>query len=429
MIAILIRAWFTTLRRDRVAQAMVFLLPIVFFTIFANVFGGRSGATPRVHVAVADEAHTALSARLVRALQAEKSLDVTTAVRPDGAPKSAPAVPLTRARAERMVKDGDVPVAIVVPAGIDTSFMRFGGDSTAARVTLIADKSDPIAPQMVIGLLQKTAMTAAPDLLARNGVADFDKYAGCITPQQRKVIDQWLPKLAADTSGAASDTSSGRGMGALLPVDIEDVMGQDQGGMMISFYAAGIAVMFLLFSASGGAGSMLDELDAGTLERVISSRIGMNGLLLAKWLYLTLLGCLQITVMFVYAMLVFHLPLLAHIPGFVVMTVVTAATAAAFGMVLATASRTRAQLSGISTILILAMSALGGSMFPRFLMSDAMQKAGLVAFNAWALDGFVKVFWRNAPVAALAPQVGVLLAFLVAFALIARMLARRWERA
>jgi ABC-2 type transport system permease protein len=97
--------------------------------------------------------------------------------------------------------------------------------------------------------------------------------------------------------------------------------------------------------------------------------------------------------------------------------------------VLATASRTRAQLSGISTILILTMSALGGSMFPRFLMSEGMQKAGLVAFNAWALDGYVKVFWRNSPLSGLLPQVGVLLAFLAVFLVVSRAFAKRWERA
>ena len=174
---------------------------------------------------------------------------------------------------------------------------------------------------------------------------------------------------------------------------------------------------------------MLDELESGTLERVISTRLGMNGLLTGKWVYLTVLGCAQITVMFVYAMLVFHLDLMRHLPGFAVMTLITAATAAGFGLVLATACRTRAQLSGISTILILTMSALGGSMFPRFLMSEGMQKAGLVAFNAWALDGFVKVFWRNSPVSGLLPQIGMLLGFLTLFLIVARTFARRWERA
>ena len=67
---------------------------------------------------------------------------------------------------------------------------------------------------------------------------------------------------------------------------------------------------------------------------------------------------------------------------------------------LATAAKTRAQLSGMATIIILIMSSMGGSMFPRFLMSETMQKIGLVTFNAWALDGYLKVFWRNAPLLA-----------------------------
>jgi ABC-2 type transport system permease protein len=58
-----------------------------------------------------------------------------------------------------------------------------------------------------------------------------------------------------------------------------------------------------------------------------------------------------------------------------------------------------------------------------------MQKAGLVTFNAWALDGYVKVFWREAPLTALWPQVGMLAAFLVVFLVLARTFARRWERA
>ena len=37
-----------------------------------------------------------------------------------------------------------------------------------------------------------------------------------------------------------------------------------------------------------------------------------------------------------------------------------------------------------------------------------MQKIGLVTFNAWALDGYLKVFWRNAPIWQLWPQVAVL---------------------
>jgi len=96
--------------------------------------------------------------------------------------------------------------------------------------------------------------------------------------------------------------------------------------------------------------------------------------------------------------------------------------------VLATLCRTRQQLSGISTIVILSISAVGGSMFPRFLMPEAMQNMGRVTFNAWALDGYIKVFWRNARVLDLAPEVGAVLAFMAAFLIAARLMARRRER-
>jgi len=216
-----------------------------------------------------------------------------------------------------------------------------------------------------------------------------------------------------------------------MSAEIVDVMTSGAGrGSLVSFYAAGIGVMFLLFSSVAGAGgALLDEVEAGTLERLLSTRVGMSTLLIGKWLFLSLMGVLQLTVMFVWGWLVFDLPLFSHLPGFVVMTLVTAGAAAALGLVLATLARTRAQLSGFSTILILTMSALGGSMFPRFLMSDTMQAFGLVTFNGWALDGYLKVFWREAPLWQLWPQVLVLLGLTLTFLMAARTLARRWETA
>jgi ABC-2 type transport system permease protein len=99
----------------------------------------------------------------------------------------------------------------------------------------------------------------------------------------------------------------------------------------------------------------------------------------------------------------------------------------AFGMLLASICSTRAQLGPLSTLVILLMSSIGGSMFPRYFMSETMQKAGLLTINAWAIDGFTKVFWRDEPVSHLWPQVLVLLSVGVVLFAIARRLARRWE--
>ena len=419
----LLRIGWKNLKRDRVAQMLTFVVPIVFFTIFASVFGGRGDdPTPRVAVAVVDEDGSEFTARILAALGKEGALRVRTAAA--GAP------PLDRAGAERLVRNGDVPVAVVLPKGLGAGFEERGFSSSGPSIVLLADRSDPIAPQMVQGLLQKVAMTAAPDLVMRGGMKQFERYAGAMTPEQRKSVDEWIPRLKTEAGTTNGNANSGGGpMG--LSVDVVDVMRtDDRKGSLISFYAAGIGVMFLLFSAVGGAGgALLDEVESGTLERLLSTNIGMTGLLLGKWLFLMLVGTAQLVVMFLWGRAAFGLPLFSHLPGFFVMTFVTAGAAAALGLVLATLARSRAQLSGFSTLLILTMSALGGSMFPRFLMSETMQKMGLVTFNAWALDGYLKVFWRNAAIWELWPQVAVLIALGTTFLGIARLLARRWELA
>jgi ABC-2 type transport system permease protein len=424
MIPTLLRVSWTNLRRDRVAQALTFLLPIIFFSIFASVFGNQGrNTTPTIRVAVVDQDGSELTRRIVAGLRQEKSLRVRTTADAEG--KGAA---LDYDAADKLVRGGDVPVAIILPKGLGESAAAFGGPGQGTHVKLLADVSDPVAPQMVNGLLQKVSMTAAPDLMMQGGIKQFEQYAGALTPAQRSAVNTWLPRLrdnGATAAPAASPSSFGIG------VDTVDVMrqGKSDGESLISFYAAGIGVMFLLFSVTGASGSLLDEMDTGTLDRVLSTRVGMSGLLIAKWLFIAFTGMMQLSVMFLWGRIAFGVDLFHHVPGFVVMTVFTAGAASAFGLVLATLARTRAQLSGFSTILILTMSALGGSMFPRFLMSETMQKFGLVTFNAWALDGYLKVFWRDAPVRDLWPQVLVLALIAAVFLSLARLFARRWEAA
>lgn len=419
MIATFLRIGWLNLKRDRAAQAMTFLLPIIFFSIFASVFGNQGGdAMASIDVAIVDEDNSETSRRIVAALQKETALDLrVTRERPE---EGVTPVPLDRASAESLVRNGALPVAIVIPAGTGAKVEASGIGGMA--LTMLADPSDPIAPQVVQGLLQKAVMVNAPELAITSGLQQFDQFIG-MTDEQRKAMGGFVEQLkAGEGSAEASAAMAG------FTVDVVNVVGgSGQGSDLVAFYAAGIGVMFLLFSCSGASGTLLDEVDSGTLERLISSRVGMTGVLAGKWVFITLIGMLQLTVMFLWGWAVFGLDLWSHIPGFIVMTAFSAAAGAALGLVLATASHTRAQLSGMATILILTMSALGGSMFPRFLMSETMQKMGLVTFNAWALDGYLKVFWRNLPLTSLWPQVLVLSVVTIVLLTVARMFARKWE--
>jgi ABC-2 type transport system permease protein len=422
MIGTLLRIGFINLRRDRVAQSLTFLMPIIFFSIFAMVFGNQKSGTRQVRVAVVDEDRSDYSKALVTALQKEGGLAVQTA-----AGKDAGGAPLDRAAAQQLVKAGTLGIALVLPKGLGATRQMWESGGTRTAAQLYEDPSDPVGPEVVRGLLEKVSFTAMPGTLAQDGIAMFRKYAGPLTPAQEGAVDGWMSSLQAPGADPAASGDAGNSAFG-LPVETINVVhpGADNGST-VSFYAAGVGVMFLLFSCSAAGGALLDEEESGTLGRLLSSRAGMRGVLLGKWIFLTIVGILQLTVMFTWGAVMFKLPLLSHLPGFSIMTVFTAAAASALGLVLATASRSRAQLSGISTTLILTMSALGGSMFPRFLMSETMQKIGLVTFNAWALDGYLKVFWYERPLVELWSQLAVLSVLTVVFLAVARVFARRWE--
>jgi ABC-2 type transport system permease protein len=423
MISAIVRTAVVSLRRDRGALALSFLLPVVFFSIFAVIFGGRRDTTPRVSVLVADEDHSPISQRLVQALEHEGSL--IAKIRPD--PVNGVEQPeYTAATAEAAVKAGTAPVAVVLPHGFGENPIALGPATTdRPTIQLLEDSSDMIAPQVVAGLLQKVAMTSMPDLMAEQGSKYFDQFAGGLTKEQRGRLEDGLRYLRERQASGATDGASGSG--GIIAVTSRPVVGQSKNNSIISFYAAAIGVMFLLFTASGAAGALLDEAESGTLDRVLSSHVTMTSLLLGKLTYNSLLAFTQLVVMFLWGWAVFKLDFWSHIPGFIVMGLCTAVAVSAFGLLLASLCRTRAQLGALSTLVILIMSSIGGSMFPRFLMPPAMQKAGLLTINAWAIDGFTKIFWRDEPVANLWPQVLVLLGTCFGLFLIARRVARRWE--
>jgi ABC-2 type transport system permease protein len=431
MIAVIVRTGFRALRRDRGAFLLAFILPIAFFSIFAVVMGGMgSGSTARVSVLVVDEDRSAVSGRLVRGLRREPSLAAST--RPE-TKKGQPVPPeYTAATAEAAVKQGVAPAALIIPKGFGANPVAFGPETDRKPIRILDDSSDPVAAQMVAGLLQKVVMTSLPDAMANEGMKYFDQFSGGLTPRQRQDMESSLSKLSGqiekrDQPGNAPAADSGNNAGGLVAVEMRDVVGENKRSPMVAFSAAGIGVMFLLFTASASAGSLLSEAECGALDRILSARVGMTTLLAGKMTYCTLLAFLQLTLMFLWGAAVFHLELFTHLPGFLAMTAATSFAVASFGMLLATVSRSRGQQAAISTLLILTMSAIGGSMFPRFLMPEAMKTAGLFTFNAWAIDGYTKVFWRDEPVSHLAPQVAVLIGSGMVLFLIARRFARKWE--
>jgi len=237
-------------------------------------------------------------------------------------------------------------------------------------------------------------------------------------------------RFAFEQMGGEEESGSSEALESPFEIVVSDVVGNENEKSAVAFFSAGIGVMFLLFAVSGRSGILIEEKESGVLRRVLASRLGLGQLLLGHWLFLAALGFVQVTVMFIWGWAVFGLDLWSanHLAGFIIMTAASAAAAAAFGLFLASICRTRIQLAGVSAVVILVMSALGGSMFPRYLMPEGLRKLGLLTFNAWALDGYQKVFWYETGLGDLGPQVLVLVAVTLVFLFATRALASKLVR-
>jgi ABC-2 type transport system permease protein len=427
---ILAVAWnrFLNLKHDRAAFVLAFVVPIAFFSVFAMIFGGSRSATRRVPVIVVDEDGSENSRRFASGLAAEKGLAVETARVVPG--RTAP-LAYDRESALAAVRSGQLSLALVIPKGFGAAPIAFGPETgTRPRLLIYADTADPVAPQILTGLVQKVAMISMPEAVAWAGVQAMDRWGGGLTPEQRERLESSISLLRTPSPEGGTGSAAPRGQSpGLVDLEVQDVLGQAKQNPTATLLAAGLGVMFLLFSAAGAGGALIEEAESGTLDRILATRVSMTPLLLGKLLYLTSVAVLQLTVMFIWGEIFFGDELHRHALGFLIISIATGLACSSFGLVLAALSRSRMQLVALSNLIILVMSAIGGSMVPRYLLSESIQKLGLWTINAWAIDGFLKVFWRDEPVTHLWPQVLVLISATLGLFLLARRLAQRWERA
>jgi ABC-2 type transport system permease protein len=408
MIWTVIQTSWRRLKNNRSELLLTFIVPMVFFSIFALIFGSRdsSSSTPKIKVAICDESPSELSGRTVALLQDQKSIRLTDRSSRNSSDQKH-SISVTRESAEDLVRRGIVSAAVV--------FVRPNTqepNDRSAQVEVLTDSFDQVASQVLTAVVQKALMTANAEIAKNSGTARTGSF---------------------ESSGIAlasfsSDNPSAMNLPPVPTIKAVDIIGGKKTNPVIAMYAAGIAVMFLLFSATTASGSLLEERENSTLDRLLCSRLTMDQLLLGKWSFLTLIGFIQMTLMFIWGAIVFGIDLLNHVEGFIAMTVVTAGAASSFALMLAAICQSRMQLGWVSTIVILTMSALGGSMVPRYLMSETIQKAGLWTFNAWALDGYNKIFWRELPLRDVGMELAVLTASGFVFIVAARVFAIRWER-
>ncbi|MBX3738053.1 MAG: ABC transporter permease [Candidatus Didemnitutus sp.] len=438
LVLTLLRKDYLNFKKDRVAVGLTFLVPIVLIYIFGQVFGVNRKDTGPVGIplAIVNQSSAPEIATLVDALKREKAFRVVET--------ETDAQGRARALTEDVVRAGfksdRFRFALVFPADA-TSDARFG-----LRMKFLTNPRNEIETQTVTGLLQKTVYTAAPQLLMQSlrkqavefiGAKDTDKFYGEIAgsvsrafsldeakvreTMARGEIPRAKPVSArADGSSDASTSGLGDFMERVIKIEKEQLAGAQVTNAAATRVVGGWAMMFLLFSLSGMATSLFEEKKAGIFLRLLSAPVRRSHLLWSKYLFGIALGLVQLVTLFFAGRLMFGIDVLSNFGNLVVICLVAAMACTAFGMLLASITRTQAAASGLATLLILTMSSIGGAWFPTSFMPEFIQKLSKLTVVYWSMEGFALVLWNGCTFAELLPTLGVLLgmsAVLVAISL------------
>jgi ABC-2 type transport system permease protein len=343
---------------------MSFVVPAVFFLIFASIFAATSGENFRPRLALADEANSEWSRRVTALLRDSSDLVLMEEV-------------LSDQDVRRLVRRGTADVGLVIRAP----------DQPVDGIT-----AEPRAPFTVVSDPSR-------------GVA-----TGVLTGQVQRAYARM-----------SMETVTGRGP----LVEEENVAGESAGLNNIAYSAGAVAVLFLLLSAVHGAVTLFEERETGVLERIVTGPGTTVVLVNGKFLYLVVQGFVQVWVIFLVAWVVHGVDVPGHWLQWTVTTLAAAGAAAGLALAITTAFTTRQQAQTFANIAVLILSALGGSMVPRFLMPRVLQEVGWVTPNAWALEAYTSIFWRDEATTALLLPVGLLVAAAILGLAVAQRLTRR----
>lgn len=382
--------------KDRRALLITFFVPTVIITLFSFAFGrSDDSAVQTIPLLVVDEDRSEISKDVLSNIDSVKMIKVIHA---------------TNDSALQLIKKGKRSAALVLHKGF--------GDSVNAMKSLPWELEYDEAQAQSMAMLQqflgqnlfgKVGKKLIQNMVMKN-MKSFTGFMSAGNSTQDTItanVNKGMDNVMGNVTNTMHNTMK------LKMTSVVKSAGDNPG---IVQAVAGTAVMMLLFSLTAMGGRILEEKENGTLKRLLYSPLHSNEILLGKMVTSITIAFMQLMVMLIYASLLFGLHLWTKLPPVILLVLVTAFACSGFGVFLASVARSREQLQGLSTLVILTMSALGGSMIPTMYMPDWMQVMGQGTVNFWSIQGFYDIFWRQLPITdpVFLQRIGILLAIGVA---------------
>lgn len=387
---------------DRGALITLFAMPLMFIVVMSLILGplfrGSDDNAIRLPVVVLDaspQANTVLDD-----LKAIDGFTIETEVKEGNTTR-----PMTRADAEAMLHDGRRVAALILPDGFGAALTR----GEKANVIALQDPAQLNLANVVLGAVNGVLGRVSGQAQANQGVQQLTRLVQSELPPQAPFD---VNAFQANARSEMND-SLNNSLITVETVSIAPIKNEQPG--VYEQNVPGFAIMFVFFLVNFVAGSIVSEKQAGTFRRLLVAPISKPALLAGKLLPNLIVGIIQITVLFAVGHFAFGMKLGNDLLGLVLVTIAVSLAATGLGILVAALVKTDRQISGLGTLVILTLAALGGSMVPLSVMPDVMQNVAKFTPHAWALMAYQNIIVRGMTWIDVLPQIAMLLAFAMAF--------------
>ena len=391
--------------KDRGAVVLIFVQPFMFILVMSYALSGifRTGDRP-ILILVVNQDKGTQAAAVLRQLGEMKSFAVETTWQGQ---------PLTQQKAEQLIIKGKRNLALIFPPDF-SAVLEQNPAVRQRRTTKVVFIVDPTTSSQLVepiqgtlqGLLERTAFTA---MVPKGVDYVFDRLAPQTPTKER---DSFRARAEGAMSGGLME-----GQTPVATVEQTSPPGMRMKKLPDVFQqnVPGYTIYGIFWIVSLLAVSVLREKQEGTFRRLLVAPMGRMVMLAGKLMPYYLINIVQIAIMLGVSSLLFRMNL-GHSPaGLVVVSLAAAATATGLGVLVAALGRTEAQIGGLTVLVLLTLSALGGCFVPRFTMPDWLRTVGLITPHAWALDAYQDLLVRGYGLLEVLPKVGTLVAFALVF--------------
>jgi len=369
--------------QDKADLGFGLLLPVVTFALIYFVFGGLTQFHATAHI-VNEDPGGVYSEALIEQLEALDELDIEL---------------LSLDMADRKLERADLLMFIVIPDGFSEKL------ASGEPVELLFKQrgNGGQEQQIVAAVVRSVTDDISLRLQVQGQVAATLVGIDIPTNQIETTVERLLDEERESPAVAVTEEAIGNS-----PDPVEQ-------------FLAGIITMYVLFSIILSARMLVEERHLGTLERLLTTRLGIGQLFAGKYIAGISRGFIQTLILMVLSYAVFQIFTPLSFASSLLVALVYACAASALGMVIASVARTPDQATWMGVFFTMAMVMISGTFFP-IEEGSVMHVISRFSVNTYANDAFKVLINEGGSLGDIGFEIGVLAGVIVVGLLLSRYL-------